>query len=66
MRRYAGDWTVIAVLLGILIGSTGGCASDSRRNSSPSSSEVRKDSDRFFERMKEDERSRGETGDRRP
>jgi hypothetical protein len=38
-------------------GSLFGCASDSRQDS-PRQSEVRRDSDRFFDRMKDDERAR--------
>jgi hypothetical protein len=52
-------WSLIAagLMLVLLGGSLLGCASDSRQDS-PRQSEVRRDSDRFFDRMKDDERAR--------
>jgi hypothetical protein len=45
------------LMLVLLSGSLFGCASESRQDS-PRQSEVRRDSDRFFDRMKDDERAR--------
>jgi Ni/Co efflux regulator RcnB len=61
-------WTPLAtiMLVGLVATSMTGCASDSRHDSSRSTSEVRRDSDRFFDKMKEDKRSRGESSERKP
>jgi hypothetical protein len=55
---------IVLVLLGV-VWSVNGCATEARRDSR-SNSEVRRDSDRFFEKMKEEERSRPASGERSP
>jgi hypothetical protein len=65
MKKRLGTAIGSIVLLGLLGGFMAGCAADNRPVSRPSS-EVRRDSDRFFEKMREDERARGDGAERRP
>ena len=66
MVKRLKNLMVMAVVLGIALGSVTGCASEGRHDSTRPSSEVRRDSDRFFEKMKEEERARGDGAERRP
>jgi hypothetical protein len=63
-----GDYMRVPVIALVLLGvvwSVYGCATEARRDSR-SNSEVRRDSDRFFEKMKEEERGRPASGERSP
>lgn len=63
-RRRTGSMIVMAAVLatfGYL--SLAGCAEDQPKTSSPSSKEVRGNSDRSFEKLKQEERERGKTSD---
>jgi hypothetical protein len=59
LNRMPGGVQVIA--LGVLVGcfSIFGCAADRPTSSSPTQKEIRADSDRFHEKMKQEERDHG-------
>lgn len=57
MRGRAGHLVVSGCIIGAL--SLFGCADKPKATSQPSSSQVKSDSDRFFDKMKQDEREHG-------
>lgn len=54
--KTAVCWLSMMVILNL---SVTGCASGSKATSQPAPSQTRSDSDRFFEKMKQEERERG-------
>jgi hypothetical protein len=57
MRARVGHLVVSGCIIGAL--SLFGCADKPKATPQPSSSQVKSDSDRFFDKMKQDEREHG-------